>query len=184
MSKVLIGISGKLGAGKDTLCNYILREDTEFTYIRKALADPLKDEAAELLQQLIPAFRREHLDDRDYKERYRLLLMWWGTELRRKEDHEYWTKKFTEWYESLPDNTVVVVPDIRFINEVELIHNLGGVAVRLLPINFDLVDHSHASELQLDDYEGWDYIAYNTYGDTTTLKNEAETIVRKFVYNS
>lgn len=59
----------------------------------------------------------------------RQILQWWGTEYRRADDPEYWLREFTR---RLVDLTAagyrrVVVPDVRFANEADTIHNAGGV---------------------------------------------------------
>lgn len=64
---MIIGISGKKGAGKDLtadLINEILQERKSIQFIRKKFADKLKD-----IVCLILGCTREQLEDRDYKEK-------------------------------------------------------------------------------------------------------------------
>jgi hypothetical protein len=44
---------------------------------------------------------------------------------------DFWLKFFRRWFEHLPADTSVVVPDVRFQNEADLIRELGGVLVRI-----------------------------------------------------
>lgn len=131
MEMVKIGITGKAGAGKDTLaqaimsCKLLLNDG--FHFRRLAYADLLKKEAADATG--IPI---ENFYNRDVKEHYRPLLQWWGTEYRRNEaiggDNEYWLKAhdkecnrlFQEFLDQRGSgNLVILVPDVRFNNEAQ-----------------------------------------------------------------
>ena len=56
----------------------------------------------------------------------RLLLQWWGTDYRRQNDENYWIRK---WYEGnfwhFRYQEIILVPDVRFQNEVSLCNGLG-----------------------------------------------------------
>lgn len=90
------------------------------------------------------------------------LLQWWGTEFRRAQDPDYWVKKGTEVIEAfrrIHPNGVVVVPDVRFFNEVGAIQKMGGELLRVSRINKDGTpyvdpsrDANHSSETELDAY--------------------------------
>lgn len=78
--------------------------------------------------------------------------------------------------------TSVVICDLRFPNEVEAIHRMGGLAIRvdrpakLLPPATSPDEDSHLSETALDNYHGWDGVILNN-GTLESL----EASVRAFV---
>ena len=56
------------------------------------------------------------------KEQFRLLMQWWGTEFRRNMvDKDYWIKKVQSWIDKHPEVDVILIPDLRFKNEIEWI---------------------------------------------------------------
>lgn len=67
-------------------------------------------------------------------------------------------------------NTSVIICDVRFPNEVEGIHRLGGVCVRVdrptdqIPPATAEGEDQHASETSLDGFEGWDFVVQNDAG--------------------
>ena len=87
----------------------------------------------------------------------RSLYQWWGTDYRRAQDPDYWVKRMRETLErDAPE--VAYVTDVRFLNEAELIHQLGGLLVKCTRTSPpDVVVAEHLSEKALDGYTGWDY---------------------------
>lgn len=88
----------------------------------------------------------------------RPLLQWWGTDFRRKQDPNYWVKRLRKTLnDHRPD--VALITDVRFRNEADLIHELGGTLVEVERIGVPDVDvQEHRSESELDGYTGWDFI--------------------------
>lgn len=87
----------------------------------------------------------------------RTLLQWWGTEYRRAQDPDYWVKRLEERIRRDAPG-VALITDVRFPNEVEAIHRMGGYAVKVTRTSApDINVPDHASEAALDGYAGWDY---------------------------
>ncbi|WP_148894098.1 deoxynucleotide monophosphate kinase family protein [Geothermobacter ehrlichii] len=86
----------------------------------------------------------------------RRLLQWWGTEYRRAQDPDYWTKA---WERQLAgydlDRVHVLVDDVRFMNEIEVIGRHGGRFVRIIRPGVAAAGN-HASEISLDGFADWD----------------------------
>lgn len=177
MSVITIGINGKIGSGKDTLANMIVDILTDHTARIVSFADPLKLEAYEAMRDIVPGLELEHFYDRTKKGRYRTLLQWWGTEFRRYDDKDYWITKFKEYVKSLDlenEQVVVIVPDMRFINEAE------AVDTTVLILRNNYLDDSyveHISERELDDYP-FDFAIENNR-DKNALYAEAKLLCYK-----
>ncbi len=91
----------------------------------------------------------------------RRILQWWGTEYRRAEDPDYWTKAWERKLTTIDlQATHILVDDVRFINELNVIKKLGGVFVRVVRPGFDGANN-HSSENSLDDYQNWDLVIDN-----------------------
>lgn len=72
------------------------------------------------------------LNSYDRTPEVRRVLQYWGTEIRRKDDENYWVKiALTKIISLLNAGEVVFVTDARFTNEVEALRGAGGVIVRL-----------------------------------------------------
>lgn len=99
----------------------------------------------------------------------RSLLQWWGTDYRRAKDPDYWVKRLRKTLEDHnPD--VALITDVRFPNEVEFIHGLGGVYVEVINTGaVDVVVHEHPSESLLDGAKA-DYIIAAGSADECRIK--------------
>ena len=53
----------------------------------------------------------------------------------------------------------VVIDDVRFPNEVEMIQRLGGKVIRI--DRPGPAESTHASEIELDGFDGWDGVIVN-----------------------
>jgi len=91
----------------------------------------------------------------------RRILQWWGTEYRRSEDPDYWTKAWKAKVSGYDfDRVHILVDDVRFMNELQVIRALGGRFVKIDRPGF-AAGGNHASETSLDGFNGWDEVILN-----------------------
>jgi phosphoribosyl-ATP pyrophosphohydrolase len=151
----LIGLSGRKRSGKDTVYAIIQEEAERLRPARVAFGDALKQEVADLLNVTVAELEAD-------KVRFRGILQWWGTEWRRHQDLNYWINKTRAKILSLEGTTdLVVVTDVRFPNEAELIEELGGLVVRVSRPEADHVVDPHSSEVVMDGYP-FEQVIHNT----------------------
>ncbi|WP_417534175.1 hypothetical protein [Marinobacterium stanieri] len=150
----LIGLTGKAGAGKDTLASLILEHTTGTT---RAFAGPLRRAAKEIF-----GLTDEQMTDRVLKEEVvpywemspRRILQVLGTEaIRHQFGGDTWVKNAdlrlealmrSESYEELPIE-VCIWTDCRFAEEAEWIRANGGIVVEVRRPGIDAVE-AHSSE--------------------------------------
>lgn len=127
----LIGLTGLPRTGKDTTATYLCER---YGYVRRAFATPLKEAAAALLGREVwemegaQGFDREAmLPEWGFTTRWFLQVL--GTEcLRQQVREDFWVQRMRN---SLKCLTRVVITDVRFPNEVEMVHSFGGVVVEV-----------------------------------------------------
>jgi hypothetical protein len=91
----------------------------------------------------------------------RRLLQWWGTEYRRAQDPDYWTKAWGRRAEQYDLARIhILVDDVRFMNELNVIRAHGGLIVKIERPGF-LGANNHSSETSLDGFTDWDAIVIN-----------------------
>lgn len=108
-----------------------------------------------------------------------------GTDLFRDNyDTDIWVKSFfnEELYEKLNNGKIIVVPDVRFVNEADFILQEGGYLIRLEgdPMGVrenSLRDLNHISETDLDDYTKFDKVIYNDKKDIEILKKVVNDLI-------
>jgi hypothetical protein len=138
---MIIGVTGFIGSGKDTIADYLV---TEYGFKRISFAGSLKDAVAsvfgwdrEMLEGLTKS-SREWREQRDewWSERLgkditpRWVLQYWGTEVCRNGFHnDIWVASVENKLRQTHDN--VVITDCRFKNEVDAIKNAGGITMRV-----------------------------------------------------
>ena len=110
-------------------------------------------------------FISEHQDIQDLDKltsvTVRRILQWWGTEYRREQDPDYWTKAWTAKVEENDlESTHILVDDIRFMNELDTLKAKHGLIIKIERPGFNGAGN-HASETSLDDYRDWDKIIVN-----------------------
>lgn len=135
---LVIGLGGKLRSGKDTVADYLVHE---YGFVKLGMSDALS-EALLTLDPIVEVgeghmTRYKGLIERvGYVEakkspEVRRLLQRLGTEVGRKMlGEDTWVKpaldKITHWW---GEGKPVVLTGIRYPNEIEMIHDLGGVSV-------------------------------------------------------
>lgn len=162
---ILIGITGRAGAGKDTVADY-LRTDYGFTPM--AFADPLKAAASTLFN--LPL---EHFYDRDLKEAIcpewgmspRHMAQRLGTEaMRGTFGQDFWIKRWIMEYGNMPAWMDVVVTDVRFNNEAQAIRDMGGMVLHIRRPGDGCLDGAaaaHASEAGVTYISSYDKVLVN-----------------------
>lgn len=168
---MVIGISGKIGSGKDTFANcFIEHVDNEYgiMFENKKFAYNLKK-----IVSILTGAPMEDVMSREGKLKY---LPEWGmtigemqqkvgTEAIRNNIHsDAWVLSLFGDYNENEDFWIVT--DVRFKNEAKIIKEKGGILIRLNgdPLNSKSGDNRnmvHQSEIDLDDYQGFDYVYEN-----------------------
>lgn len=156
---MIIGLSGKIGVGKTELCNMILdcRNENELPCVRIAFGDLVKEEAAaqfgfplewcycregkERVVSVPEKFRPHIMPVSELTQatggkraKVRTVLQFYGTDWTRRRDPEYWTRAMRDaasW--EISKGNMVIADDVRFPNEKDLITELGGLNIRILP---------------------------------------------------
>lgn len=182
----LIGISGKIGSGKDTAAEIIqhltnpMKLDM-FPYEVKKFAGKLKTIAS-----ILTGIPVEKFEDQEFKKQYlgedwnyqidkfnpiqkmtvRELLQKLGTDALRDGLHtNVWVNALLADYN---ENSNWLVTDTRFPNEAKAIKDLGGVVLRIERSTCQL--GTHPSETALDNYT-FDYVIHNN-GSKEDLEKE------------
>lgn len=110
----------------------------------------------------------------------RRILQWWGTEYRRAQDPDYWTKAWGRKVSQLDvEKMYLLVDDVRFMNELSVIKEHGGLIIKIDRPGFDGANN-HASETSLDDYAAWDGKILND-GSLDEFKGKVENLVAELI---
>ena len=174
---MIIGISGKIGSGKDT-AGQILQEYTGWEIYK--FADALKDCVCRII-----GCTREQLEDREFKEislgpvwgnlTPRTILQKMGTEGGREAIYDdVWVNATFAGLD--PDSDNMIITDMRFLNELEAVKSRGGLTIRINRGEGNTGDHP--SETALDD-ANFDYVIDNN----GTIEDLTISIVH-FIYKN
>lgn len=139
----LLGITGLIGSGKDTLADYLMNDHG---FSRDSFAGPLKDAVAAVFGWDRTLLEGRTSESREWREKVdewwakkldmpdltpRWVLQYWGTEVFRKGFHDnIWVASLEYKISKLQRNTVIT--DVRFVNEIQAIKNQGGVCIRIV----------------------------------------------------
>lgn len=140
----LIALTGRAGVGKSFAANRF----EEFGYKRMKFASPLKAmlQSLGLNQRQIEGDLKHEPCDLLCGKTPRWAMQTLGTEWGRNLiGQELWLNAFRRDLGALYPTHSVVVDDLRFPNEADLIRSLGGVIVRLYGAH-SAIDQSHESE--------------------------------------
>jgi hypothetical protein len=166
---LIIGLCGDKQHGKDTVAEILMALAIEHGVkgVRRAMADPLKEEIAACFAPRMGVTKEElirQMNTTGEKERWRLIMQWWGTEYRRTEDKDYWVKQMHGWmkeYAWPESKMIVLVPDVRFMNEINYVLNNGGYMLRVVRPALP-TDDTHASEQEWKQFNGWSQVIDNS----------------------
>lgn len=166
--QVIVGISGKQYAGKDSVAAILLGQSPLLfpSYRRIGLADALKEEVA--AEFGLPVYELENRKPKDAAIRTRLVEL--GTK-RREDDSDYWVKRVLE----AASGRSIVVPDVRYHNEVRAFHAAADCfflvrveASREARARRGLLSNeTDPSETEMDSWTAFDFVMPNndTFAD-------------------
>ena len=170
---VLVGIMGVKGSGKSTGAEFLVNN---YGFVEKSFADCLKKACKELFllsddQVFGTQEQKETPDPRWFGCTPRKMLQFVGTDLLRNNLDKImpglgvniFTHHFKIWYETelvLNPNLCVVVPDVRFQNEIDFIQSLEGIVIKInrpSAVTWDM----HPSELELQSISNYNFLLNN-----------------------
>ena len=159
LDPIVIGLAGHAGAGKDSAAAYLVQR---YGFVHAAFADPIRSMALLLLEEA--GIDHRWLTDRAYKElripglgvSARALMQTIGTEVGRHLHPSIWTRHMAMRLglagaglpNTYPVHDRIVISDVRFGNEVDWVHLVGGKVIRLHR-NQAAAVRAHASEAEL-----------------------------------
>jgi len=137
----IIGIVGLIGAGKDTVADYLVNFHG---YKRESFANSLKDAVAQVFgwdREMLEGRSKQSRDWRETRDEWwsnrlkqeitpRWVLQYWGTEVVRKGfNDDMWVASLENRLRKSTDD--IVITDCRFPNEIKAIRAAGGRVVRI-----------------------------------------------------
>jgi hypothetical protein len=169
---IIIGISGKKQSGKDTVCQIMLDKFKAKGYpaVRLGFADALKEEVAKGCGVTVNYIEQ-------HKNNFRLILQGWGKDFRRDLiSEDYWIVKLLDKVNNLPDNTYVIIPDVRLLNEFDTLKLCGATILR---VERDIpTTDTHQSETDLDNA-----IFDNIINNSGTLEELSDNVENILLYH-
>ena len=170
---MIIGFTGKLESGKTTAAN-ILIKNIKGDAVSIAYADLLK----EMLMKA-GLCTREELYDKKTKFS-RMMMQKIGTEIIRKQVSEnFWidamTKKISKIRNEYGKDINIIIHDVRFLNEAELVRWFKGTIIRVERDTENNTKSTHLSETEMD--EIIPNIVIDNNGTLEDLNNSILTII-------
>jgi GTPase SAR1 family protein len=164
---MIIGIVGNKNVGKDTLADYLV-EKKEF--IKYAFADPLKSCLKELFgltDEQLYGDKKEVIDP-VWNTTPRELLQFFGTEVMQYKIQDilpnlkrtFFTKRFEQFIEANA-NKNIVVSDIRFQHELDIVLKYNGIIIKVERKNSSKTFLNHASEENINNLTNVTFIIDN-----------------------
>ena len=175
----VITISGKAGTGKDTLARE-LKKQIEQTNSHKVIIAHFAD--------YLKYICRTFFDWNGYKDdEGRHLLQYVGTDIFRASDENFWVNSLFNVLKNLPqENLIVIIPDARFPNEIELTKQTfpNTLSIKVVRPDYSsalsLENQKHSSETSLDNYT-FDFTFTNHEG-FDNLKQSVSIFLKGYYY--
>jgi hypothetical protein len=188
----LISCSGKKRNGKDTVADMIVRilaEEKGLVYKKIAFGTAVKQVAS--LMTGIPANEWETTEQKEMflgpewdkvdedgnvvRMTRRKFLTTLGSDAVTAHLHQMAWINMT--FKDYTPEKLTVVSDTRFYTELNRVNKLNGYTIRVInPRVFS--DDTHPSEVELDDYTGWDFVVIND-GTLEELELKVRAILRE-----
>lgn len=186
---MLIGFSGKKGSGKSYFANYLVNNKL---FIKLSFASPLKEITKILFnlsdEDVKDPIKKELINPK-FNASPRELMQWLGTDIMREEFNKKFNYSGSIWIDNvkdkvktlLDDNKDVVIDDVRFQNEVDMIHSLGGIVINLrndLDNTLNNSTSTHSSENQKLTFN-YEFVNDKSYSNTYDIYLNLDLLFNK-----
>jgi len=150
----VIGLVGKLQAGKTTVAGMILDHlgNKNKPAVRTAFGNFLKEM---ILNAGLCTADELWNKKTDFS---RLMMQKIGTEIIRKQvDPNFWIKKMINeinvWKQNNPEDMIIIIDDVRFINEAAMVKMFNGTLIRIERpcLEQNKEENKHLSEIEQDE---------------------------------
>jgi len=150
---MIIGLTGNKQTGKDTCANFLVKN---YNFIQLSYAEPLKNICRTLFdfnEEQLNGTKKEEIDEY-WKITPRHAMQFIGTEFFRNQmeklipniEKNFWIKLMEQRIIKLKDKCNIVISDVRFLNEAELIRKYDGFIIKIIR-NTNQYDN-HPSEIE------------------------------------
>ena len=186
---MLIGFSGKKGSGKSYFADYLVNNKL---FIKLSFASPLKEITKILFnlsdEDVKDPIKKELINPK-FNASPRELMQWLGTDIMREEFNKKFNYSGSIWIDSVKDkvktlldnNKDVVIDDVRFQNEVDMIHSLGGIVINLrnnLDNTLNNSTSTHSSENQKLTFN-YEFVNDKSYSNTYDIYLNLDLLINK-----
>lgn len=179
---MIIGIIGQKGTGKDTVADYIVKNNN---FKKISYAEPLKKICKELFdltdEQLNDQHEKERIDSR-WQMSPRVILQKIGTDLFRKHyDEDFWVNILIQKIKNKEENFIIT--DIRHQNELDaLSSNFENILIlRLFRQNEKIDNHSTEKNVYDIDTSNVFYVDINNNRTKSILYESVSQIMSSFI---
>lgn len=179
---MIYALTGYKQSGKSTAAKYIEEKTGAVRHnFKDGLVQEIKDNFPDLLRAIVWQQVADCKDVGEYpieqlfKEKpplMRALMQNYGTDVRRKDNPDYWTQK---WFDVVNQLNNVVTDDVRFINEAKAIKFLQGTIIRIVRTDIK-TGGQHVSETEQDSIVA-DYTIEVEEGEHDKLYAELDKII-------
>lgn len=186
---MLIGFSGKKGSGKSYFADYLVNNKL---FIKLSFASPLKEITKILFnlsdEDVKDPIKKELINPK-FNASPRELMQWLGTDIMREEFNKKFNYSGSIWIDNVKDkvktlldnNKDVVIDDVRFQNEVDMIHSLGGIVINLhndLDNTLNNSTSTHSSENQKLTFN-YEFVNDKSYSNTYDIYLNLDLLFNK-----
>ena len=195
---MIIGLHGKIGAGKDATCEimryFLYRNAETFSFEEWSMSGGFSNwrnvKISHRLKEIVSmltGYTMEQIEDRSLKDApiktwkdshvtLRTVMNEVGTEIARKLNPDIWIMSTFSTYDENEDDWIIT--DVRFPGEADYIRNKGGIIIDIKrDIDYQTVNYDHLTETAMNDYS-YDYVIDNN-GSIEDLKEEVKKILMK-----
>lgn len=150
---ILVGLCGKKYSGKDTVADYLVEHHG---FQKKSFAGPLKEACQALFlfsdEQCHDPCLKEVVDPR-WGLSPRAALQMMGTDwVRNQFAKDFWVHRMRFDLLDVTTTTRIVISDVRFENEKDLVTELGGSVYRVHRPSSPQKEDGHESETNMDQF--------------------------------